>query len=110
MKRRSRNRPSYAQVIVLLITGEGALGFVSRNSVDRAVVVPKFCQPRLDRADNSVATLSWGSIAAVVTIWVLSVILIAAVGIVIVAVGIVVGIRGIGAVSVVRIVIPRISV
>src|SRR4029077_14974620 len=77
--------------------------------VNRAAVVPKFCQLRLNGADNSVGTLSWSSIAAVVTIWVLSVIVVAVVWIVIRAVRIVVGIRGIGAVSVVRIIVPRVE-
>src|SRR6266436_8407832 len=88
---------------------DSGLGFVSSNSVDRAAVIPTFRQLRLDRADNSVATLSRGSVAMVVAIWVLSVIVGTVVRIVFVAVRIAGVIRGIGAVTVVRIVIPRVK-
>src|SRR6516164_11173510 len=106
LKRRRRYYPCYAQVIVLLITGDSRLGLVTENSVDRAAVIPTFRQLRLNGADNSIATFSWGSVAIVVAIWILGVIVVAVVRIVIVAIRIAVVIRGIGSVGVVRIVIP----
>src|SRR5262249_17517586 len=57
-----------AQILILLVSGEGCFGFVAESSVDRAVVISKARKLGLDRDDNSVAVCTRRGIAVVIAI------------------------------------------
>ena len=58
LKRCRSDCACYAQVLILLVSGESGLAFITENSVDRAVIIPKAGELRLYCVDNCVAILA----------------------------------------------------
>ena len=111
MKRRPGDYAGYAEVLILLVSGQGGFGFITENSVDRTVVISKARKPGLDCADNSVAVCTRRCIAAVVAIGLGRGVLSAVVRIVAIVVRVAIGVIRVIAivVAVVGIVIPWIE-